>query len=135
MPRSTSGTSGTPLWTKLGAKSGRTLLVVDAPDGFATQMESLPSGVALAKRTGSFDLGLCFSASRAQLERQWSKLVPRLADGGALWISWPKQTSGVATDLNGDLVRAFGLEQGLVDTKVCAIDAIWSGLRFQRRRS
>jgi hypothetical protein len=135
VPRSTSGYSGTPLWTKLGAKPARTLLVVGAPAGFEAQLAALPEGVVLLKRAEAlFDLGLCFCASRAELERQWKKLAPKLADGGALWIAWPKQTSGVATDLNGDAVRAFGLEQGLVDTKVCAIDATWSGLRFQRRR-
>ncbi|MBK9385999.1 MAG: DUF3052 domain-containing protein [Planctomycetes bacterium] len=136
VPRSSSGYSGTPLWTKLGAKPERTLLVVGAPASFEAQLATLPEGVVLANRAGAaFDLGLCFCASRRELERRWSKLVPKLASGGALWIAWPKQVSGVATDLNGDEVRAFGLEQGLVDTKVCAIDATWSGLRFQRRRS
>ena len=136
VPRSTSGYSGKPLWSKLGARAGRTLLVVGAPDGFSAAQPALPQGVLLSSRAGaSFDLGLCFCRSRAELARQWKRLVAKLAPGGALWIAWPKQTSGVATDLSGDVVREFGLEQGLVDTKVCAIDATWSGLRFQRRRS
>jgi hypothetical protein len=136
VPRSSSGPSGTPLWTKLGARASTRVLVLDAPSEFEARLAELPEGVELHRRAGvAFDLGLCFCPSRQALERRWDALAPKLAPAGALWIAWPKKASGVVSDLDGDLVRAHGLERGLVDTKVCAIDATWSGLRFQRRRS
>lgn len=136
LPRSSSGPSGTPLWQKLGARPNARVLVIGAPPEFETRFAELPEGTELRQRAGgAFDLGLCFCPSRALLARRWDALVPELAAGGALWIAWPKKASGVASDLDGELVRAHGLERGLVDTKVCAIDATWSGLRFQRRRT
>lgn len=135
VPRSTSGYSGTPLWKKLGAKEGATILLLDAPADFEPHLATLPAGVDVRRRTGaSYALGLCFCRTRIDLTRRWPSLERHLAPGGAIWIAWPKLASGQARDLSGDIVRASGLERDLVDTKVCAVDAVWSALRFQRRR-
>ena len=72
---------------------------------------------------------------RDKLEKELARLQPKLATAGALWISWPKGKSGVDTDLDGNVVRTTGLASGLVDIKVCAVDEIWSGLKFVRRRA
>jgi hypothetical protein len=76
-----------------------------------------------------------FTTRRAELERRFAPLARRLDPAGGLWIAWPKQASGVETDLREGVVRRIGLAHGLVDTKVCAIDETWSGLRFVRRRA
>lgn len=136
VPRSTSGYSGTPLWKKLGAKEGATVLLLDAPAEFELHVATLPPGIELRRRAGAaYALGLCFCRTRIELTRRWPGLERDLAPGGAVWIAWPKLASGQARDLSEDVVRASGLERGLVDTKVCAVDATWSGLRFQRRRA
>lgn len=135
VPRSTSGYSGTPLWKKLGAKEGATVLLLDAPPEFEPHLAALPAGVEVRRRAGAgYALGLCFCRTRIELTRRWPGLERDLAPGGSVWIAWPKLSSGQARDLSGDVVRASGLERGLVDTKVCAVDAVWSALRFQRRR-
>jgi hypothetical protein len=74
-----------------------------------------------------------FAKSRAELEKEFAPLATRVASNGMLWVGWPKKTSGVATDLNENLVRDIGLERGMVDVKVCAIDETWSGLKFVYR--
>ena len=75
-----------------------------------------------------------FTTSRRELERRFSNLAGTLDPAGALWIAWPKRSSGLETDLTEDTLREVGLPKGLVDTKVCAIDETWSGLRFVIRR-
>ena len=82
---------------------------------------------------GPYDVVLTFCPHRARLEQRFDPLVARLATAGGLWIGWPKQASGVATDLTGDVVREVALTAGLVDVKVCAIDDTWSGLKIVRR--
>jgi hypothetical protein len=130
------GYSGTPLPKKLGIKEGARLALVGAPDAFLqSTLEPLPDQVELRARVrGPLDVILFFTKSRAELERRFGKLASALDPAGALWIAWPKRSSGVPTDLTEDTLRDVGLPQGLVDTKVCAIDDTWSGLRFVIRK-
>jgi len=129
----TAGYSGTPLVRKLGIKSGMRVALVSAPSDFRRLLVGLPGDVRLSDRAaGSPDLGVWFVTRRRELDRRIEALAGCL--GHALWIAWPKKTSGVETDLTEDVVRNVGLARGLVDYKVCAIDATWSGLKFARRR-
>jgi hypothetical protein len=124
------GYSGTPLVQKLGIKSHHRVALVAAPPEFV--LGALPAGAALQThlRGGALDVILFFAASRSQLSERYAALAARLTPAGGLWIAWPKKASGMATDLSEDIVRAIGLEAGLVDNKVCAVDETWSGLRF-----
>ena len=127
------GYSGTPLPAKLGIKAGQRALVIDAPsDVEATLMDSLAATTRLP-RVAAYDFALAFVASRAALKTTLDRLAPKLDDAGMLWIAWPKKASGVATDMTEDAVRADALPRGLVDVKVCAVDATWSGLKLVRR--
>ncbi|MFN3244730.1 MAG: hypothetical protein ACE37K_24720 [Planctomycetota bacterium] len=128
--------SGTPLPKKLGMKAGSVLAVQRPPAGWAETLGELPEG-ATQKRglRGERDVVVLFCRASSELRADWKAAAGCLAEGGGLWVAWPKKTSGVTTDLTDAVVRAFGLDQGLVDTKVCAIDATWSGLRFSRRRA
>jgi len=124
------GYSGTPLARKLGIKAGMTVALIDAPPDFAATLDA-PDDVALRTHVrGRLDLIICFALSRAALERRLPALGRALPPHGALWIAWPKRSSGVATDLSDNALRELILPSGLVDNKVCAIDQTWSGLRF-----
>lgn len=128
------GYSGTPLPTKLGITAGARVAIVRAPDGFEDTLEPLPDGVRLRNQArGEQDVIVFFVTRRAELDRRFPVLARALQPAGGLWIAWPKRTAGVATDLGGDLVREIGLAHGLVDNKVCAVDEVWSGLRFVYR--
>lgn len=128
------GYSGTPLVAKLGIRPGARVRFLGAPPGYEATLGPLPEGVTVAIATrGSFDIVQLFARSSAELRRRLPAAARALAPAGALWISWPKRASGVATDLGGDAVRAAGLATGLVDVKVCAVDETWSGLKFVRR--
>jgi hypothetical protein len=119
------GYSETPLERKLGVKPGQRVAVLGAPEGFAL------TGVRPFRRlAGRLDLIVWFVRTAAELRRRLPALEAALAPAGSLWIAWPKRTSGVATDLGESLLREVILPDGLVDNKVCAIDEIWSGLRF-----
>jgi hypothetical protein len=126
------GYSGTPLPKKLGIKPGARVAVVSAPDGFLeSTLQPLPDEVELRSRArGPLDVIVFFTKRRAELERRFDKLVDALDRAGALWVAWPKGTSGVATDLSENAVRDVALPKGLVDTKVAAIDDVWSGLKL-----
>jgi hypothetical protein len=125
------GYSGTPLPRKLGIKEGDRIAVLRAPDGFHNYLGPLPDGVAVRERArGPLDMVLFFVERRAELERRFERLVGALDPAGALWIGWPKRSSGVETDMSEDVVRGVALPRGLVDTKVCAIDDTWSGLKL-----
>lgn len=134
VPRSRmAGYSGTPLAKKLGIKPGSTVALVSAPRDATSILSELPEGVTLTRRHGkAVDLILWFVRSRRELETRVAAMVPRVGAGG-IWICWPKKTSALACDLGQVEVRAAGLVSGLVDYKICAIDAIWSGLKFARR--
>jgi hypothetical protein len=127
------GYSGTPLPRKLGIKAGHRLLVERAPAGFA--LAPLPEDVVEHRRAraGPYDVILAFCADQARLEERFDPLVARLSVAGGLWVAWPKKASGVPTDLTEDGVRAVALPAGLVDVKVCSVDATWSGLKLVRR--
>ncbi len=128
--------SGTPLPKKLGLKPGGRLGLVRAPKDFAATLGDLPAGATTTKRfQGELDVVVLFCRALTELRADWRRAADCLAEHGSLWVAWPKQASGQTTDLTESVVRAFGLDQGLVDTKVCAIDAVWSGLRFSRRRA
>ena len=127
------GYSGTPLAKKLGIKLNHRVGLIESPAGFADTLDGLPEKVTLRsdlRARTPFDVMVFFTASRAALEARFAALASRLMPAGGLWIAWPKKTSGIATDLTENEVRAVGLEAGLVDNKVCAIDNTWSGLRF-----
>jgi CheY-like chemotaxis protein len=128
--------SGTPLPQKLGLKAGGRLGLVRAPKDFADTLGDLPAGARTTKSlTGELEVIVVFCRALAELRADWRRAADCLAPHGSLWVAWPKRASGQTTDLTDSVVRAFGLDQGLVDTKVCAIDAVWSGLRFSRRRA
>ena len=129
----TAGYSGTPLHRKLGVKPDSRVLIAAAPVGFA--IADMPrSATVHARASGaSYDVVLAFCPDVRRLRQRFSSLAPRLTTAGALWVAWPKKASGVATDLDENVVRDVGLEAGLVDVKVIAIDDTWSGLKFVRR--
>jgi hypothetical protein len=124
------GYSGTPLVKKLGVKPGFNIAFVNAPSGFANELD-LPSDVTINSRSGKpLDFAQLFVKSEKELKAKFSKYAKRLNPSGLLWVSWPKKSSGVTTDVSEDRVRAIGLAAGLVDVKICAVDEVWSGLKF-----
>jgi hypothetical protein len=126
---------GTPLPKKLGIKPGLAIALSGAPEGFENSLGMLPKGATLRRQVrGKSDLIVWFANSRRDLERRIERMGAAIADGGSLWIAWPKRASGVPSDLTQKDVRAVGLASGLVDYKVCSIDDTWSGLRFARRK-
>ena len=128
------GYSGTPLVRKLGITEDANVLLDGAPAGFA--LEGVPPGAEIRTRLGPgpYDVIVCFCPDHARLSQRWPVLHPRTTSAGSLWIAWPKRASGVATDMTEDVVREVVLPTGLVDTKVAAIDATWSGLRLVIRK-
>ena len=128
------GYSGTPLPKKLGIKEGSRIALVNAPKDFQSELGELPDGVQFIKRpTKSLDIILLFVLNEQALMRDFAKLAATLVSNGMLWIAWPKKSSGVTTDLTEQRVQRIGLDAGLVDVKVCAIDETWSGLKFVYR--
>lgn len=126
-----SGYSGTPLAKKLGLKPGSRLRVQNPPPVFLTLLNPLPD---LAEPGEMADVVILFHVERAPLLASVEAQLPFLTDRGGLWIAWPKKASKVPTDITEDILREVILPIGLVDNKVCAIDEVWSGLRFVRRR-
>lgn len=120
------GYSGTPLWKKLGIKPQVRLVLLKAPPGFS--ISDLPSGVTTSTR-GLGDITLRFVRSSRELSCLQC-LRNEMADAAALWICWPKKSSGVVTDVTEDVIRSAALAAGLVDIKVCAVDDTWSGLKL-----
>lgn len=135
VPDSTmAGYSGTPLPKKLGIKANSAVALVDAPDGFEETLGDLPEGTVLTRGVPDHSsVTLWFTRSREDLD-QGIEHMSSFAEKGGLWIIWPKKASGIASDLSQTVVRETGLAAGLVDFKVAAIDATWSGLRFTQRR-
>ena len=125
--------SQTPLPKKLGIKPGSVVVLAGAPAHFATTLGAIPQGVRFQRQNrGRRDLTLWFTTSQGDLQRRLRRMVS-VADRGGLWIIWPKKHSGLATDLTPAVVRNAGLAAGLVDFKICRVDATWTGLRFTRR--
>ena len=129
------GYSATPLEKKLGIKPGFDVAFVNAPENFVRQL-NLPAGVNVKSisRSKELDFIQVFVKSQKALTTAF-EYSRKMKPSGMLWISWPKKTSGVATDVNENIVRERGLAAGLVDVKICAVDEIWSGLKFVYRLS
>ena len=125
------GYSGKPLAQKLGIKADMKVTAINAPPGYRKLLGQLPPG---AKFSISNEFIHLFAKRRADLEKQLSILRRKIADTGTLWVSWPKKSSGVATDITEDVIRAVALPLGFVDVKVCAVDETWSGLKLMVRR-
>ena len=124
------GYSGTPLEKKLGVKEGFNLRFVNAPAELYKELD-LPVKVTVNSRVRKpIDLVLLFVTNKSELERTFSKYSLKLRPSGMLWICWPKKSSGVVSDLTDNVVRHLGLAKGMVDVKVCAVDEVWSGLKF-----
>lgn len=128
------GYSGTPLAQKLGIKERHRVVLLGAPEGFAATLEPLPPITLTTTQRGAADVILFFCRARRELESAIASLHTAIHPAGGLWIAWPKKASKLATDMTEDVVREVALPRGLVDNKVCAIDATWSGLRVVVRK-
>jgi Protein of unknown function (DUF3052) len=125
------GYSGTPLPKKLGIKPQLRVAFLDLPSDVKTALSAALSDCQVVNDgQGQLDFAMIFIKSQATMKEQFSKFARRLARAGMLWVSWPKKTSGIITDLNENDVRRIGLLAGLVDVKVCAVSEVWSGLKF-----
>jgi len=136
MKKALSGYSGTPLVKKLGIKAGQSVVVVNPPNNFlAQELQPLPENIRwpAAGAIGQCDFIMLFVSSSKTLKKELPKLKKNLTRDGTLWVSWPKKSSGVVTDLSFDVVQQLGLKIGLVDVKICAVNEIWSGLKFVYR--
>jgi len=136
-PPAPAGYSGAPLSRKLGILPASRVLLLHAPTTFRPLLEPLPAHVVISVSLAArkpHDIVVVFVNSQDALGHLFSKCVDRLTPAGGLWVAWPKKSSGVPTDLSENIIRDLCLDSGLVDNKVCAIDKIWSGLRFVRRR-
>lgn len=128
------GYSGKPVWQKLGLAPRLRVLVRGAPCDYATLVGADDHVPLLVGARAAFDLAHVFADEAAQLDKELKSLSARLPADGVIWISWPKKSAGVRTDITEDTIRAIALPMGLVDIKVCAIDAIWSGLKLMWRK-
>ncbi|MBI4836739.1 MAG: DUF3052 domain-containing protein [Candidatus Abawacabacteria bacterium] len=130
------GYSAKPLWQKLGMKEEATHVIINMPKDYPALLKA-----------GEYKIALCanvfpnahfiqlFTSSRMELEQIFPELISALASRGMIWISWPKKSAKVVTDLDENIIREIGLALGIVDVKVCAIDEVWSGLKFLRRKN
>ena len=129
------GYSGTPLPQKLGIKPGTIIVAIDAPENYRKLLGQIPSGVNFATRpVGNTKFIHLFVKERRVLQTYLQSLRRKIAEDAAVWISWPKKSSGVPTDVTEDVIRAVALPIGFVDIKVCAVDDTWSGLKLMIRR-
>lgn len=129
------GYSGTPLAKKLGIQAGHRIAIVNEPPEFRDLLDDLPNDIVFdADLTQQPDISVGFFRSTDELEKKLSDLGKAAFPDRAIWLAWPKKTSGVETDLTGDVVRATVLRTQLVDVKVCAISDIWSGLKVVWRK-
>lgn len=128
------GYSQRTLPDKLGIKPGTRVIALGAPRTYASLLGRLPQGATLHTRLPDRTQFIhCFVRGQDDLRADFPRLARALMDDGMLWISWPKKASGVSSDLDENVVRQIGLAEGLVDVKVCAVDEVWSGLKFVRR--
>jgi hypothetical protein len=129
------GYSGTPLPQKLGLKPNEYVVLINAPKNYSELLGEIPPGIVFSERmkTGVRFVHF-FSTKRSELQKKLVTLRKQLTDDGTLWISWPKKSAGVPTDITEDVIRAVALPLGFVDVKVCAVDEIWSGLKLMVRR-
>ena len=127
------GYSGTPLWKKLGLKAGMASTSIDPPADYEALLAGAPDMAWGPLREGVGFVHL-FTAIRAGLADGLAAALPRLARDGMIWVSWPKKTSRLRSEITEDTVRELALPMGLVDVKVCAVDADWSGLKLVIRK-
>jgi hypothetical protein len=127
------GYSGTPLGKKLGLKEGFKCVIVDAPEKYFDWISPLPSEVKFTKSGKDLDFIHIFVKDLKTFSKQFLVNKKLLKKDGMMWISWPKKSAKIATDLDENIIRDFGLKNGLVDVKVCAVDETWSGLKFVYR--
>lgn len=130
------GYSKNPLWKKLGIKEGYQCFLFQYPENYFELIEAIPADSEFEDETikGPYDFQHMFVTQLEELKINWKMWKKALKKDGTLWISWPKGGSKIETDLNGNIVREFGLKGGLVDIKVCAVDEDWSGLKFMYRK-
>jgi len=126
----TAGYSGTPLHKKLGIKAGSRAWFSGAPKGYESELEKAGGFQIAGQLSKDLDFLHLFSRKRGELAEAFPRLKKAIKPDGIIWISWPKKSSGVETDLDENMVREIGLRAGLVDVKVCAVDETWSGLKF-----
>jgi len=125
------GYSGTPLVKKIGIKEGYSVAWVDAPATLKALIEPLPEKARLTRKVvADHDCVHWFTKSADSLEIELPKLKKKIKDSGMIWVSWPKKSSGVRTDITEDMIRECARRNGLVDVKVCAVDDVWSGLKL-----
>ena len=126
-----SGYSGTPLAKKLGIKDDSTVVAVNAPDNYRALLDPIAPSVRFAKKTSdTADIVHLFVTKRSELQRHLTAYRRELKPSAAVWVSWPKKSSKVATDITEDTIREVALPLGFVDIKVCAVDEVWSGLKL-----
>ena len=123
------GYSGTPLAKKLGIKEGFRAALQNVPAEVKAELKDALAGCRIVK-TGPLDFVLLCVKSQAELQKEFFRFSKQLAPAGMIWVSWPKKSSGFVSDLGENEVRNIGLDAGLVDVKVCAVNEVWSGLKF-----
>jgi hypothetical protein len=129
------GYSDTPLAKKLGIVAGSRLFLSDAPRNYMELLAPLPEGVEVVRKIdGETDIVHIFSTERARLKSALRDSLGKLRQDGSIWVSWPKKSSRVPTDITEDTIREVALPMGLVDIKVCAVDEVWSGLKLVVRK-
>jgi hypothetical protein len=129
------GYSRTPLAKKLGMKPGMRVWLRNAPEDLEASLEGLPDNVSISRRKReNVDLVVCFATSAGKLQADVDLARTVIPPDGVVWMAWPKKASKVPTDITEDRLREMFLPTGLVDVKVCAIDEIWSGLKFVVRK-
>ncbi|KQU73168.1 hypothetical protein ASC75_05835 [Aminobacter sp. DSM 101952] len=141
MASAAAGYSPTPLAAKLGLKDGQSVVFVGLPDALGDlatardfAVKTLTDWPALGEAGGGHDVVHAFTRRRADLDDNVGTFKKMIAPDGAVWISWPKKASKIATDITEDVIRDVALPEGLVDVKVCAVDAVWSGLKLVIRK-
>ena len=131
------GYSGTPLWKKLGYTAGMSAYVKGEPSNYISLL-TLPADVVvtwLPRAKSDMEFVHLFATSASQLKSKLESVRKRIVPGGVIWVSWPKKSSGVTSDITEDTIRDLALPMGLVDVKVCAVDEVWSGLKLVIRRT
>ena len=129
------GYSGTPLAQKLGIKAEQKVVMIGGPSSYRKLLAPLPEAVSFSAKVDSGATFIhLFVSKRKTLEKELKRLRKLIADAGILWVSWPKKSAGVATDVTEDVIREVALPLGFVDVKVCAVDETWSGLKLMIRR-
>jgi hypothetical protein len=128
------GYSETPLQKKLGIKDGISIFILNAPQYYFDWVSPLPKGIRVKTRlAGELNFIHVFTLNQKDFQKDFIRGKKHLAKDGMMWISWPKRSSKTPTDLDENIIREFGLKNGLVDVKVCAVDEVWSGLKFVYR--